>query len=133
MAKIVLASESLFRPVNGMQSTHLLVEIHNIFNFTTQNQISEFSRLIITTYKCFIIHSKQSSLLLFWRAETWQNLTFAIIKSSFCCCCWSIKHYFVDCCCDFAKKCCFVDCCCDFTKKCCTSNLSVFGGKLIDK
>ena len=30
MEKVVVVSESLFQPVNGMQSTHSLVEIHNI-------------------------------------------------------------------------------------------------------
>ena len=37
MEKVVLASESLFRPASGVQSTHLLVEIHNnlLFRIST--------------------------------------------------------------------------------------------------
>ena len=38
--KVVLASESLFQPANGMRSTHLLVEIHNI-HLTFSKNISK--------------------------------------------------------------------------------------------
>ena len=38
--KVVLASESLFRPANGVQSTRSLIEIHNRNPFLTEGKKS---------------------------------------------------------------------------------------------
>ena len=38
--KVVLASKSLFQPVNGVWSTGLLVGVHNIFSFSIVKQFS---------------------------------------------------------------------------------------------
>ena len=40
--KVVLSSKSWFGPANGMPSTHLLVEIHNVYNFNLQLLVFKF-------------------------------------------------------------------------------------------
>ena len=41
MEKVVLASESLFRPANGVRSTRLLVEIHNKYGQDTRKKTTK--------------------------------------------------------------------------------------------
>ena len=39
MEKVVLASKKLFQPVNGVRSTHLLVEIHNRYKLKFSKKV----------------------------------------------------------------------------------------------
>ena len=52
MEKVVLASESLFQPANGVPSTRLLVEIHNNLRFT-RDKFYKFLLKINCLFKLF--------------------------------------------------------------------------------
>ena len=61
--KVVLASESLFRPANGVRSTRSLVEIHNSYWFKIFFQMTVFVMFWMVT--CSFKKTKKTCSLYF--------------------------------------------------------------------
>ena len=68
MEKVVLALESLFWPANGVRSTHLLVEIHNMHTIA---QYSAENKVYFTNMGDNLSNPPESSTI--WQMHCWKN------------------------------------------------------------